>query len=219
MVFGATNTKTTRTTARIGGVLIIGAGCMTAVLTLTWPLVLMPTGAAIAAIYVFYRRQTSALLNKWLWLGLTLAVVLPVWIVGPPGDLETPRGGTTLPALFTGLTAAARVLTTVSVMLLIGGCLSPAGVSRALAHICGKDIALACAIGVNLLPAVLEMLRRTALAMRLRGGFRRNRIANLKRLLVAVGVQTVRLTEDVAEALLLAEPPPNDDPDRTETTP
>jgi hypothetical protein len=71
----------------------------------------------------------------------------------------------------------------------------------------GKDLGLACAIGINLLPAVLEILRRTTLALRLRGGFRRRRLANLKRLATAVGVQTVRLTEDVAESLLLAHAP------------
>jgi energy-coupling factor transporter transmembrane protein EcfT len=99
---------------------------------------------------------------------------------------------------------ALRLVATLAGLLTIGSCLSPLAVIRGLSRMLGRDLALACAIGVNLLPAMVEMLRRTTLAMRLRGGFRRRRLANIKRLVVAVGLQTVRLTEDVAEALLLS---------------
>jgi len=166
---------------------------------------LAPAALAFTALLVFDRRQVSALLNKWLWLGLALAVVLPIWLIGTPGD-DTQHAGRGTAALTAGVTMAARVLTTLAVLLLIGGCIAPATISRFVGRFVGRELGLACAIGMNLLPAVLEILRRTTLALRLRGGFRRHRLANLKRLVTAVGVQTVRLTEDVAEALLLAQP-------------
>jgi len=172
---------------------------------LDWPTLLAPAALALVTLAVLNRRQLPALFNKWLWLGLALAVVLPVWLLGARGEGEAMHSGGGTRALTIGISMAVRVLTTLTVMLLIGGCIAPAAVSRFLGRFVGKDLGLACAIGVNLLPAVLEILRRTTLALRLRGGFERHRLANLKRLATAVGVQTVRLTEDVAEALLLAQ--------------
>jgi hypothetical protein len=175
-------------------------------LTFQWPTLLVPAGVAVISLALLNRRQVSALFNKWLWLGLVIVVVLPVWLIGTPGDRTAQYAGGEFAALTAGLTMAIRVIVTLTAMLLIGGCIAPAAVSRFLGRFLGRDLGLACAIGVNLLPAVLEILRRTTLALRLRGGFRRHRLSNLKRLATAVGVQTVRLTEDVAEALLLAQP-------------
>ncbi|MBU0639130.1 MAG: energy-coupling factor transporter transmembrane protein EcfT [Planctomycetes bacterium] len=183
----------------------VGAAALTAVLWLPWPWMLLPASVSLLTLAIVDRRQLPALCNKWLWLGLAAAVVLPVWLIGTPGDREAQHAAGDVAALLAGITMAIRVLTTLTVMLLVGGCVAPAAVSHVLGRLIGRELALACAIGVNLLPAVLEILRRTTLALRLRGGFRRHRLANLKRLATAVGVQTVRLTEDVAEALLLAQ--------------
>ena len=183
-----------------------GIAALVAVLLLDWPWVLGPAAAALGILAALDRRQLPALLNRWLWLGLALAVVLPIWLIGTPGEPQRRAGGE-LAALAAGATMAVRALTTITVMLLLGGCLAPARISRALGRLFGARLGLACAIAVNLLPAIVEILRRTTLALRLRGGFRRRRLSNLVRLATAVGVQTVRLTEDVAEALLLAQPP------------
>ncbi len=186
--------------------IVLGCVALGATLLLDWPTLLLPAALAMATLVVFDRRQVSALFNKWLWLGLALVVVLPIWLIGTPGD-EVRHAGRGAAALTAGLTMAVRVLTTLAVLLLIGGCIAPAAISRFVGRFIGRELGLACAIGMNLLPAVLDILRRTTLALRLRGGFERHRLANLKRLATAVGVQTVRLTEDVAEALLLAQPP------------
>ncbi len=190
----------------------LGATTLIATLLLDWPTLLAPAALAVAALAVLDRRQFPTLFNKWLWLGLALAVVLPIWLIGTPGETDAQPGGGTR-ALTAGVSMAVRVLATLAAMLLISGCIAPTAVSRFLGRFIGKDLALACAIGVNLLPAVLEILRRTTLALRLRGGFKRHRLANLKRLATAVGVQTVRLTEDVAEALLLAQAAGRQSPD------
>jgi hypothetical protein len=191
----------------------LGGTTLVAALLLTWPAVLVPATVAVAALAVLDRRQLPALFSKWLWLGLVVAVVTPIWLFGTAGD-DAPHAKHSAAALATGAAMALRVLTTLAALLLIGGCLAPALVSRALGRLIGRNMGLAWAIGFNLLPAVLEILRRTTLALRLRGGFRRHRLANLKRLAIAVGVQTVRLTEDVAEALLLARAPvPDEQPE------
>jgi hypothetical protein len=205
MVARQTDSQAARPRARIVATLGLGAATLVATLLLAWPMLLVPAALALATLAVLDRRQFPALFNKWLWLGLVLAVVLPIWLIGTPGETDAPHPGGGMRALTAGVSMAVRVLTTLAVMLLIGGCIAPAAVSRLLGRFVGKDLGLACAIGVNLLPAVLEILRRTTLALRLRGGFKRHRWANLKRLATAVGVQTVRLTEDVAEALLLAQ--------------
>ena len=205
MVARQTNPQTARSRVRVIAALGLGATTLVATLLLNWPVLLVPAALAIATLAVLDRRQFPALFNKWLWLGLGLAVVLPIWLIGTPGETDAPQPGGGNRALTAGISMAVRVLATLAVMLLVGGCIAPAAVSRFLARFVGRDLGLACAIGVNLLPAVVEILRRTTLALRLRGGFERHRLANLKRLATAVGVQTVRLTEDVAEALLLAQ--------------
>ena len=207
MVARRRDSQKARTQVRLAAAVGIGCPTLVATLWLDWPTLLLPAAIAITALAVLDRRQISALLNKWLWLGLGLAVVLPIWLFGVRVDDGVQRVGGDTAALTAGLTMAVRVLTTLAVLLLISGCIAPASVSRVLGRLVGRELGLACAIGVNLLPAVLEILRRTTLAMRLRGGFKRRRLANLGRLATAVGVQTVRLTEDVAEALLLAQPP------------
>lgn len=217
MVGGWTYSKAARSRTRVIASLVVGFGAIVAVLWLPWPAVLVPAAFALVAVAVLDRRQIRALGNKWFLAGLTLSVILPVWLLGAPPELEVhgdvPRiAGETCgveaghAALIAGATMAVRVTTTVAVFLLIGGSLTPTVVSRMLGKVVGKELGLACAVGVNLLPSILEILRRTALAMRLRGGLLRHRFANARRLLTTVGVQTVRLTEDVAEALLLAEP-------------
>jgi hypothetical protein len=195
----------------------LGGATLAATLLMNWPRLLLPAAVALVALALLDRRQIRALFNKWLWLGLALTVVVPIWLIGTPGETDAPHPGGGTRALTTGISMAVRVLTTISVMLLIGGCIAPAAVSRFLARFIGRHLGLACAIGINLLPAVLEILRRTTLALRLRGGFQRHRLANLKRLATAVGVQTVRLTEDVAEALLLAQAAGHEPPVRQTT--
>jgi hypothetical protein len=205
MVDRQTDPHQARTTRRVVAAFVLGGATLAAALLLEWPKVLLPAALAVTTLTVLDRRQVGALFNKWLWLGLALIVIVPIWLVGTPGD-DVRHAGRGVAALVAGVTMAVRVLTTLAVLLLIGGCIAPAAISRIVGRFVGRELGLACAIGVNLLPAVLEILRRTTLALRLRGGFRRHRLANLKRLVTAVGVQTVRLTEDVAEALLLAQP-------------
>jgi energy-coupling factor transporter transmembrane protein EcfT len=206
MVDLGTNTQKARPRSRVIAAVVVGCGSLVASLVLAWPLILAPVAVAIAALALVERRQVRSLLNKWLWLALAIAIVLPVWLLGTSVD-DTVRhvAGARLARLALGVTMALRILTTLAALLLIGSCISPLAVNKAVARVLGKDLALACAIGVNLLPSVLEILRRTTLAMQLRGGFKRHRLANVRRLVTAIGVQAVRLTEDVAEALLLAQ--------------
>jgi energy-coupling factor transporter transmembrane protein EcfT len=206
MVDLRTNPQEARSRGRVAVALLSGCGTLVAALFLDWPLVCVPAAIGVAALALLDRRQARALFNKWLWLGLAIAVILPVWLLDTTSEETTRRLGGVQPARLTvGITMALRILTTLAALLLIGGCISPLALNRAISRVLGKDLALACTIAVNLLPSILEILRRTTLALRLRGGFKRHRIANLKRLVTAIGVQTVRLTEDVAEALLLAQ--------------
>jgi energy-coupling factor transporter transmembrane protein EcfT len=206
MVDLRTNPQKARSRGRVVASLASGCSTLVAALFLDWPVVVAPTVIAVVALALLDRRQVRALFNKWLWLGLAIAVILPVWLLGATTE-EPARhiGSVRLAGLTVGITMALRILTTLAALLLIGGCISPLTLNRAISRVLGKDLALACAIAVNLLPSILEIFRRTTLALRLRGGFKRHRVANLKRLVTAIGVQTVRLTEDVAEALLLAQ--------------
>ena len=66
----------------------VGCAALVTVLLLDWPAILLPAGAAVEALAVLNRRQVASLFNKWLWLGLALAVVLPIFPVGGWGRLE-----------------------------------------------------------------------------------------------------------------------------------
>jgi energy-coupling factor transporter transmembrane protein EcfT len=187
-------------TLAVAGASLVGS------LSLRWPLAIGPAAVAVAGVAALCPRQLSRLFNKWLWATVAISILLPIWLVGLRGEHGDGEGvSVSWTATCVGLTLALRVLTTLAALILIGGSVSPLWLHGTVGRFLGKDLATACAIGVNLLPAVMEILSRTVLAMRLRGGFRRHRLANIRRLAVAVGVQTVRLTEDVAEALVLSE--------------
>ncbi len=202
---GKHNSGTPRTRGRVALALGGAVAALVAAVLLDWPAVLVPAVLSLLLLALLDRRQLAVFANPWLWLGLTLALVVPVWLLGASraGAAENAAHGHA--ALRIGVAMALRVVTTLAAMLLITGCVAPARVARLIGRVAGREVGLACGIGINLLPSMLEIARRTTLALRLRGGLRRNRIGNLRRLVTAVGVQTVRMTEDVAEALLLAD--------------
>ncbi|GEM_PF-3479766 len=195
------------TRARGGIALALGGGitALAAAMLLDWPAIIGPVVASLLLLGLLNRRQLAVFASPWLWLGLAVVLVVPVWLFGASraGAAENAAYGPA--ALRVGVTMALRVVTTLAAMLLITGCVAPARVATLIGRLAGREVGLACGIGINLLPAMLETVRRTTLALRLRGGWRRKRLANLRRLVTAIGVQTVRMTEDVAEALLLAQ--------------
>jgi len=157
---------------------------------------------ACAALLWLDRRLLRDLRRPGLWLLLVVLTVLPPLAIGPRDAnlLGVPFNAALLRE---GLIMVCRGLTVTVALLLLGRGVSPASIQRAFTRIGFGQVGLAVAVALDLLPVTRRAILRTTLALRLRGGLGRRLPQNLGRLIVAVFVQTVRLSEQVAEALLL----------------
>jgi len=184
---------------------IVGFGCLTASVLLALPWLLVPFALAWASLARLDPRALRSLARWRLWIVLGAAGLVPVLLLARP---DTYVLGLGIPSAGLRMTAAmiVRVMTATAALLLIGGTVGPMVIRRVLVRLGSPHVAQACAIGLNLMPKLVENFRRTSLALRLRGGWRRRRIRNTLRLLTTVGIQTVRTAEECAEALLLAHP-------------
>ncbi len=190
-----------RARAAVG--LMLGVASLTTSVLLSLPWLLAPLLVALASLAVIDARAMRSLVRPRLWIGIALLGLLPVVVLAPPDKQILGVGISTAGALMTA-GMVTRVMTAAAALLLIGTTVGPMIIRRVLVRLTTPQVAQACAIGLNLMPKLVENVRRTSQAMRLRGGWRRRRIRNLARLMTAVGVQTVRMSQECAEALLLA---------------
>ncbi len=183
-------------TAVVAAVLVVAAFALPGV----W-LVLAPAAALIAALWLD-RRLIGDLRRPGLWALLALVALAPPLAIGPRDAtlLGVPYNAELLAE---GGRLVARGVTVVMALLLLGRGVSPAAIQRTFGRIGLGDVGLAVAVALDLLPVTRRAVLRTLLALRLRGGLGWRTPWNLGRLVVAVVVQTIRLSEEVAEALLL----------------
>lgn len=180
------------------------AACALLGLAFALPRSLLPIAPVIAVGMLTWldRRLLRDLRRPGLWLLLAVLMVLPPLAIAPR-DATLWRVPYNAPLLWEGLAMVCRGSTVTVALLLLGRGVSPASIQRAFARLGLRQVGLAVAVALDLLPVTRRAFLRTTLALRLRGGLGRRLPYNLGRLVVAVLVQTVRLSEHVAEALLL----------------
>lgn len=131
------------------------------------------------------------------WLFLISITVITALAMG--GEETIPIAGLNLSK--TGLTEALgmglRATTIVLATAVFARTASIAGLSALFARIGVSEIGFLLGIAVNLVPLIQNTASRTLIAMQLRGGFRRNRLAAVKRLVVTIVVNTLRHSEDI----------------------
>lgn len=156
-------------------------------------------GLALALAVAFYPRALRALGMGRLWLLVALLLVPaglfgapPAWQVGP---LALSRAG-----LAAGVHMVLRAL---AIVVGVGGFANSVPLSElaGLLERAGlKGLGFALGVAVNALPVVSETATTAYQALRLRGGFRRQRLQALRLLLVTVVANSLRHADDVVSA-------------------
>ncbi len=171
----------------LGLLVCFGFSLATAMLTSGWHL------AAAFAVTMGWavigtRGGLEALGSKRLWLLLAVLLVWS-WLV-----LPTEEG------LALGLQMLLRAVTIVVAVGALAAAVSIGELANLLEHAGLKGVGFALGVAVNMLPTVQETARNAYHALRLRGGFRRRRLAVLRLLLITVVVNTLRHADDIVSA-------------------
>ncbi len=133
------------------------------------------------------------------WLIVASAVLLSPFLIGEK-DLLLFGLPLSSQGFWAGLWMAVRALT---VALAVGGfayAVSVDEIARLFEMAGLKGLGFAVGVAFNLLPTLEETARNVYEAMRLRGGFRRERLRALRLLLVAIVVNALRRGDEVVEA-------------------
>jgi energy-coupling factor transport system permease protein len=156
-------------------------------------------GLAVALAVVFYRQGLQVLRRRRLWLLLGFMLVPSALFLGP-GDWTV--WGVTLSSQ--GLAAGAQMLLrSIAILVAATGFAASISVSElaGLVERAGlQGLGFAMGVAVNMLPTVQETVTTVSHALRLRGGFRRQRFQAVRLLLITVVVNTLRHADDIVSA-------------------
>jgi len=154
---------------------------------------------AVALAVAFYRGGLSPLRRRRLWLLLGFLLVPSALFLGP-GDWTV--WGVTLSRQ--GLAAGAQmVLRSIAILVAVAGFAASVSVSElaGLLERAGlQGLGFAMGVAVNMLPTVQETATTASHALRLRGGFRRQRFQAIRLLLITVVVNSLRHADDIVSA-------------------
>jgi energy-coupling factor transporter transmembrane protein EcfT len=147
---------------------------------------------------VFYPSGLRSLLSRRLGLFLGLLLV-PAALFGP-GDWTL--GGVTLSlqGLVAGTQMALRAITILAAVAGFAASVSISELSGLLERAGLKGLGFALGVAFNMLPIVQETATNAYHALRLRGGFRRQRCQAIRLLLITVLVNSLRHAEDIVNA-------------------
>jgi energy-coupling factor transporter transmembrane protein EcfT len=156
-------------------------------------------GFVVAFSTFFFQGGLRPVRRLEFWVLVASAVLLSPFLIG---EKDTSLLGVSLSSqgFWAGLWMALRAL---SVALAVGGFAYAVSVDKMarLFEVAGlKGLGFAVGVAFNLLPTLEETARNAYEAMRLRGGFQRERLQTLKMLLITVIVNSLRRGDEVVEA-------------------
>jgi energy-coupling factor transporter transmembrane protein EcfT len=168
-----------------------------AVLAQGWR-VAIACGLTLVLAAIFYPSGLRSLPSRRLGLFLGLLLV-PAALFGP-GDWTL--GGVTLSlqGLLAGTQMALRAITILVAVTGFAASVSVSELSGLLERAGLKGLGFALGVAFNMLPIVQETATNAYQALRLRGGFRRQRWRAVRLLLITVVVNTLRHAEDIVNA-------------------
>ena len=148
---------------------------------------------------LFCREALRILGRPQFWLLAGSALLLSPFFIGEKdvilGSLRLSSTG-----LWTGLWMTVRA---VSIGLALGGftsVVSVAGLAMLFERAGLKGLGFALGVAFNMLPTIQETMSSSITAMRLRGGFRRDRLGSLRRLFVTVVASSLRRGEEIVDS-------------------
>jgi energy-coupling factor transporter transmembrane protein EcfT len=156
-------------------------------------------GLVIVFSALFFPAGLKPIRRPEFWFLVASAVLLSPFLIGEK-DIFLFGLGLSRQGFWAGLWMALRALT---VALAVGGfayAVSVDEIARLFEMAGLKGLGFAVGVAFNLLPTLEETARNVYEAMRLRGGFRRERLRALRMLLVAIVVNALRRGDEVVEA-------------------
>ena len=134
-----------------------------------------------------------------MWLLVGMLLVPAALFLAPE---EAPADGVPwwLPGLLVGLQMALRALAVLVAASGFAASVSISELSALMERAGAKGLGFAIGVAVNVLPTIQETLTNAYQALRLRGGFRRERLKALRCLLVTVIANSLRHADDVVSA-------------------
>jgi energy-coupling factor transporter transmembrane protein EcfT len=158
------------------------------------------SAVALAVIVVFAAVAAPSGLSVirsarvWLFVGLLL---LPMALLAGERDMALHGVRFSSEGLETGAQMAVRALSIIVAAGAFATSVSVGELAGLLERAGIKGVGFALGVGVNMLPTVQQAAATTWEALRLRGGFRRRRLAALRLLLVTVVVNSLRHADDI----------------------
>jgi energy-coupling factor transporter transmembrane protein EcfT len=161
--------------------------------------VIFVLGFVVVFSVLFFRGGLRPVRRLEFWVLVASAVLLSPFLIGEK-DLSLFGLSLSSQGFWAGLWMALRAL---SVALAVGGFAYAVSVDEMarLFEVAGwKGLGFAVGVAFNLLPTLEQIARNAYEAMRLRGGFQRERLQALRMLLVAIVVNALQRGDEVVEA-------------------
>lgn len=131
------------------------------------------------------------------WFFLLSLVLLSAMAIGGEKDISIVGVELSSEGILRGIGMAMRAVTIVVATYTFARVASIGGLSSLLARLGVRQLGFLLGIALNLLPLVQRTSANALLAVRLRGGFRRNRIRSLQKLAVTILVNSLRYSDDI----------------------
>ena len=147
----------------------------------------------------FYRPGLRLLLSARVWLFLALLVGPSALLLAPP-DVTVAGLPFSWLGLETGLQMALRAVAIVVAVAGFSANVSVSALAGLLERAGLKGLGFSLGVAVNMLPTIQETVSNAYQALRLRGGFRRQRWQAMRLLLVTVVVNALRHADDIVSA-------------------
>ncbi|MBS1251585.1 MAG: Energy-coupling factor transporter transmembrane protein EcfT [Anaerolineales bacterium] len=156
-------------------------------------------GLSVTLAAVFYPAGLEPLRSRRLWLFVAFLLV-PAALLAAPKDLAV--GGVSLSrhGLVAGIQMAFRAVTILIAVSGFAASVSVSELSGLLERAGLRGLGFALGVAFNMLPVVRETAANAYQALRLRGGFQRQRLRTLRLLLVTVVVNSLRHADDIVNA-------------------
>ncbi len=147
----------------------------------------------------FYRAGLRPLLSGKVWLFLAL-LVAPAALLAGPADWNVAGLAISRQGLEAGVQMALRALAILVAVSGFSASVSVSALSGLMEWAGLKGFGFALGVAVNMLPTIQETVTNAYQALRLRGGFRRQRRQALRLLLITVVVNSLRHADDIVSA-------------------
>jgi len=150
--------------------------------------------------FLLYSEVALQLKSRRFWFFLLSLVVLSAMAIGGEKDISIAGLELSSEGIIGGLGMAIRAVTIVIATYTFARVASIGGLSSLFARLGVRELGFLLGIALNLLPLVQRTSANALLAVRLRGGFRRNRLRSLQKMAITILVNSLRYSDDIVYA-------------------